>query len=281
LAGGGLLELKRRIRSVANTQKITKAMGLVATAKFKKVREKAEKTTPYYTKFHESINSLALSPDVLSSRYFTINDADLDIYVIISSNTGLCGSYNTNVFNEALAQMEGNKVKLITIGEKAKSFFGRRDFDIMHDYTGFGDVITYKNAMEALRPAIEEYEKGKAKNVYLIYTKFYNPVKIKVETIKVLPFEKPEGKQEERLFEPSPKEVFDYVLPKYLSTTMYYALVNSVASEITSRMNAMDNATKNANEILDALKLKFNRARQGNITQEITEIVGGAEVLKD
>jgi F-type H+-transporting ATPase subunit gamma len=281
LAGGGLLELKRRIRSVANTQKITKAMGLVATAKFKKVREKAEKTAPYYTKFHESINSLALSPDVLSSKYFTINDADLDIYVIISSNTGLCGSYNTNVFNEALAQMEGNKVKLITIGEKAKSFFGRRDFDIMYDYTGFGDVITYKNAIEALRPAIEEYTKGKAKNVYLIYTKFYNPVKIKVETIKVLPFEKPEGKQEERLFEPSPKEVFDYVLPKYLSTTMYYALVNSIASEITSRMNAMDNATKNANEILDALKLKYNRARQGNITQEITEIVGGAEVLKD
>jgi F-type H+-transporting ATPase subunit gamma len=281
LAGGGLLELKRRIRSVANTQKITRAMGLVATAKFKKVREKAEKTAPYYTKFHESINSLALSPDVLSSKYFTINNADLDIYVIISSNTGLCGSYNTNVFNEALAQMKGNNVKLITIGEKAKSFFGRRDFDIMYDYTGFGDVITYKSAIEALRPAIEEYEKGKAKNVYLIYTKFYNPVKIKVETIKVLPFEKPEGKQEERLFEPSPKEVFDYVLPKYLSTTMYYALVNSVASEITSRMNAMDNATKNANEILDALKLKYNRARQGNITQEITEIVGGAEVLKD
>lgn len=280
MAGGGLLELKRRIKSVANTQKITKAMGLVATAKFKKVRERAEKTTPYYLKFHESINALASSPDVASSKYFNINASETDVYVIVSSNTGLCGSYNTNVFNEAAAQMEGKKVKLVTVGEKAKSHYSRRGYEILHDFTGFGDVISYKDAIEALRPAVELFEKGGARNVYLIYTKFYNPVKIQVETIRVLPFESTTEKHEERLFEPSPKEVFDYVLPKYLNTLMYFATVNSIACEITSRMNAMDNATKNASDILDALKLKYNRARQGNITQEITEIVGGAEALK-
>jgi len=281
LAGGGLLDLKRRIKSVTNTEKITRAMGLVATAKFKKVRERAEKTTPYFDKFRESINQMALSPDVLTSEYFEVNNADTDLYIIISSNTGLCGSYNTNIFNEALSSIEGKKVKLITVGEKAKSFFHKRGYEIISEFVGFSDSPSYKDGVEVLRPAIEAFQHGSVKNVYLIHTKFYNPVKIRVETIKILPFEKPTGKQEERLFEPSPKEVFDYVLPKYLYTTMYYAFVNSIASEISSRMNAMDNATKNANEILDALKLAFNRARQGNITQEITEIVGGAEALKD
>lgn len=281
MAGGGLLDLKRRIKSVANTEKITKAMGLVATAKFKKVRDRAEKTTPYFDKFRESINQMALSPDVLTSKYFEVNDSDTDIYIIISSNTGLCGSYNANIFNEALSSIAEKKVKLITVGEKAKAFFTRRGYDVIFDFVGFSDSPAYRDTVDILRPAIEAFQKGSVKNVYLIYTKFYNPVKIEVETIKILPFEKPEGKQEERLFEPSPKEVFDYVLPKYLNTTMYYAFVNSIASEISSRMNAMNNATKNANEILDALKLAFNRARQGSITQEITEIVGGAEALKD
>lgn len=281
MAGGGLLDLKRRIKSVANTEKITRAMGLVATAKFKKVRERAEKTTPYFEKFRDSINLMALSPDVLSSKYFEVNNADTDIYIVISSNTGLCGSYNTNVLNETLRSIEGKKVQLITVGEKAKGFFYKRGFDIISEFVEFGDSPSYKECVDILRPALDAFQKGTVKNVYLIHTKFYNPVKIRVETIKILPFEQPTGKQEERLFEPSPKEVFDYVLPKYLNTTMYYAFVNSIASEISSRMNAMDNATKNANEILDALKLAFNRARQGNITQEITEIVGGSEALKD
>lgn len=277
---GGLLELKRRIKSISNTQKITRAMGLVATAKFKKVRERAEKTNPYFDKFRESINLMALSSDVLSSKFFNINNTDTDVYVVISSNTGLCGSYNANVFHEAQHRISGQKVKLITVGEKGKGFFARRGYDIMADFVDFGDTPSYKEAVEVLRPALDAYLDGSVRNVYIIYTRFYNPVKMHVETIKLLPFERPEGKQEERLFEPSPKEVFDYVLPKYLSTTMYYAFVNSIASEISSRMNAMDNATKNANEILDALKLAYNRARQSNITQEITEIVGGAEALK-
>jgi len=281
LAGGGLLDLKRRIKSIANTQKITRAMGLVATAKFKKVRDRAEKTNPYFEKFQESMNAMASSPDVLSSKFFARNNSDTDLYIVISSNTGLCGSYNTNVFNEVLTKTTGQSVKLITVGEKANSFFTRRGYDIISPVVDFGDSPSFREAVDILRPAIDAYLAGSVKNVYLIYTKFYNPVKMKVEQLQVLPFVQPSGKQEERLFEPSPMEVFDYVLPKYLNTMMYCAFVNSIASEISARMNAMDNATKNASEILDALKLAFNRARQGSITQEITEIVGGAEALKD
>ena len=281
MAGGALLDLKRRIKSVTNTQKITRAMGLVATAKFKRVRDRAEKTSPYFDKFHESVNLMALSPDVLTSKYFEGNDSDIDLYIVISSDSGLCGGYNTNVFNELLKITVGRNVQLITIGEKAKGFFKRRDYPILSQFEEIGDAPTFKDAVEIMRTAVEAFEIGKVRNVYLMYTKFYNPIKMRVETIKILPFQKPVGKAQERLFEPSPKAVFDYVLPKFLNTTMYYALVNSIASEISSRMSAMNNATKNAGEILDQLKLAFNRARQGSITQEITEIVGGAEALKD
>jgi F-type H+-transporting ATPase subunit gamma len=281
LAGAGLLDLKRRIKSVTNTQKITRAMGLVATAKFKKVRDRAEKTTPYFDKFQEAIRKLALSPDLEGSKYFMENDSDRDIYIVITSDSGLCGSYNTNVILETLKQIEGKNVSLITVGEKARSFFTRRGIDTISEFVELGDSPSYKDAVDIMRPAIEAFEKGEARNVYIVYTKFYSPVKQRVEVLKVLPMEKAEGeKGKEIVFEPSPKEVFEYVMPKYLSTTMFYALVHGVASEYANRMSAMDNATKNAGELLDKLRLMYNRARQSGITQEITEIVSGAESLK-
>jgi F-type H+-transporting ATPase subunit gamma len=281
LAGAGLLDLKRRIKSVTNTQKITRAMGLVATAKFKKVRDRAEKTTPYFDKFHEAVTKMALSPDLEGSKYFQENDSDTDIYIVLTSDSGLCGSYNTNAILETVRHIDDRKVQLITVGEKARAFFTRRDYETLKEFVDLGDAPSYKDAVDIIRPAIEAFEMGKVKNVYITYTKFHSPVKQSVEILRMLPMERPEGeKGKDILFEPSSKEVFDYVMPKYISTTMFYSLVNSVASEYSSRMNAMDNATKNASEILDKLKLMYNRARQSSITQEITEIVSGAEALK-
>lgn len=282
MAGAGLLDLKRRIRSVTNTQKITKAMGLVATAKFKKLRQRAEKATPYFDRFHESITQLAVSPDMGSSKYFLSNNSDKDIYIIVSSDSGLAGSFNTNVLNTSLNHMADKKVELITVGAKAKAFFNRRGFDTIAEFVELGDTPSFKDASDIMRPAVEKFLKGEAGNVFLIYTKFHNTIKQTVEVQRILPMEKPEGEsQREVLFEPSPREVFEYVMPKYLNTAMYYSLVNSIASMYAMRMNAMDNASKNADELLNALNLKFNRARQSSITQEITEIVSGAEALKD
>lgn len=281
MAGAGLLDLKRRIRSVTNTQKITRAMGLVAKAKFKKVRDRAEKTTPYFENFHEAITKLALSPDLEDSKYFQKNDSDTDVYIIVTSDSGLCGSYNTNVISQSRNHMGNRKVKVITIGDKGRIFFTRRGYETLGEFVDLGDSPSYKDATEVLRPAIEAFEAGDVGNVYVIYTKFHSPVKQSVEVLKILPMERPEGEKSKAiLFEPSPSEVFDYVVPKYLNTTIFYSLVHGTASEYASRMNAMDNATKNASEILDGLKIMYNRARQSGITQEITEIVSGAEALK-
>jgi F-type H+-transporting ATPase subunit gamma len=277
-----MLDLKRRIKSVTNTQKITKAMGLVATSKFKKVRERAEKTTSYFDKFDEVIRKMALSPDVEDSRYLQGNNSDVDVYIVITSDSGLCGSYNTNSILEAAGHLNGKKVKLITVGDKARVFFTRRKFETIGEFVDLGDAPTYKDAVEIIRPAIEAFEEGKVGNVYITYTRFYSPVKQSVKTIRMLPIEKPKvEKGKEILFDPSPCEVFDYVMEKYINTTMFYSLVNSVASEYSSRMTAMDNATKNASELLTNLRIMYNRARQTTITQEISEIVSGAEALKD
>lgn len=280
MAGAGLLDLKRRIKSVTSTRKITKAMGLVATSKFRKLRERAEQTTPYFDKFDQAIKELALSSEVQSSKYFNKVEDKKDIYIVLSSDSGLCGGYNTNILNETFRRIEGKNASLITVGQKARGFFSSRNVDTIAEFVDLGPTPSYKDCVEIIRPAITAFENGEASNVYVIYTKFHSPVKQTVEFLKVLPMEKTEGaKGREMIFEPSASEIFDYIVPKYISTTMFYATVNAIASEYSSRMAAMDNATKNADELLDALKLQFNRARQSSITQEITEIVGGAEAL--
>lgn len=282
MAGAGLLDLKRRIKSVTSTRKITKAMGLVATSKFRKLRERAEKTTPYFEKFDAAIKELALSSEVQSSSYFNGVEGKKDIYIVLGSDSGLCGGYNTNIFNETVRRIEGKDISLITVGQKARGFFSHRNFDTIAEYVDLGPTPSYKDCVEIIRPAINAFEKGEASNVYVAYTKFHSPVKQTIEFLRVLPMERVEGaKGREMVFEPSAAGIFDYIVPKYISTTMFYATVNSIASEYSSRMNAMDNATKNADEIIADLQLQFNRARQSSITQEITEIVGGAEALND
>lgn len=282
MAGAGLLDLKRRIKSIASTRKITKAMGIVATTKFRKLRERAEGTTPYFDKFDVAIKGLALSSEVQSSKYFNGEEGKKDIYIVIGSDSGLCGGYNTNIFNETLRTLKDKNVSLITVGQKARAFFGSRNFDTISEFVDLGPTPSYKDCVDIIRPAINAFEKGEASNVYVVYTKFHSPVKQTVELLKVLPMEKAEGaKGRELVFEPSAAEIFDYIVPKYISTTMFYATVNSIASEYSSRMTAMDNASKNADELIEKLQMQYNRVRQSGITQEITEIVGGAEALND
>lgn len=279
---GGLIDLKRRIKSVQNTQKITKAMGLVATSKFKKVRIRAEKNEPYINKFNEVINTLALSKDAEESIYFNKNKVDTDLYIIITSDSGLCGSYNANVIKKAVEEMENKKVRLITVGEKARSYFRRRGYDTIAEYVEVGDYPVYWDAVEIMKHAIDAYKNGEVKTVNLIYTKFYSPVKQEVEALKLLPLERPKEKVKREFdFEPRASRVLDYIFPKYLNNMLYFAILSSIASEYAMRMNAMDSATKNAQELLSKLQTMYNRLRQSTITQEITEIVSGAEALKD
>jgi F-type H+-transporting ATPase subunit gamma len=282
VAGAQLLDLKRRIKSIRNTQKITKAMGLVATAKFKKLRTRNEKIKPYYNAYVEALDKLLGSENLSENPYFRINESDTDLYVVVTSDSGLCGSYNTNVINAALQHMHGKKVKLITVGEKGRHFFKSHEYETVAEFVELGDTPEYKELYEITGAFSNEFLSGNAANVYLVYTEFISPVKQNVRIDKILPLSSVEAEQkdDQYLIEPSKEEVFDYIIDKYLNTTMYHAMVNSIASEYAIKMAAMDNATKNATELLDNLQVKYNRARQSSITQEITEIVGGAEALK-
>lgn len=280
MAGAQLLDLKRRIKSIKNTQKITKAMGLVATAKFKKLKIRNEKARPYCDAYTGAINKLLQSEDFSDNPYFKTNDSDTDLYIIITSDSGLCGSYNTNIINTALERMYEKKVKIITVGEKGRHFFKNHEYETAAEFVELGDNLEYRRIFEITNILIDEFLSGRVANVYLVFTQFISPVKQNIKVEKVLPFSTVERTDEIFLVEPSNKEVFDFIIDKYLNTIIYNALMNSTVSEYSTRMSAMDNATKNASDLLDDLQIMYNRARQSSITQEITEIVSGAEALK-
>lgn len=284
-----LSDIKRRIRSVKNTQKITGAVSLVATSKFGRVRPILYKVSDYFQKYREVMEEVFLNAAPLDSLFFKGNSSDRDIYIIITSDSGLCGNYNANVINTALKHMRDKKVLLITIGERSRNYFKRRNYETLSEFVESGVNPSIEEMKEIIGGAVDCFIQGRAQNVYIVYTRFHSTLKQEVQVLRVLPagsFEtehKPAVKSDSkaRLFEPSPEEVFEFVFPKYLNSLMYYTLVNSIASEYASRITSMEGATRNAAEILDKLQNIYNRARQSSITQEITEIVSGAEALKD
>ncbi|MCX7903812.1 MAG: ATP synthase F1 subunit gamma [Caloramator sp.] len=276
MSKGELIEIKRRIKSIKNTQKITKAMGLVATARFKRLREIAEFADEYFNEVSNTFRKLYFD-DVYESKYFCENKEGKDAYIIITSNTGLCGSYNSNIINFA-SEKVAKEDYLILIGDRGYQFFKRRGYKVlmnilMQRFPSFDDAQMIFNLID------DHFTKGKIKNVYVIYTKFINSVRQEVEMLKILPFEKTQEKNKEILLEPTKLKVFDFSTKIYLQSLIYNSLANALASEFAMRMTAMDSATKNSGELLDKLQLKYNRIRQGTITQEVTEIVSGAEAL--
>jgi F-type H+-transporting ATPase subunit gamma len=301
----GLLDIKRRIKSVKNTQKITKAVSLVATSKFGKIRPVMYRVSTYFEKYSEIMEGIVLNMDLKESPFFKSNNSDTDLYIIITSDSGLCGNYNTNVINTALKDMYSKKVLLITIGERGRNYFKRRGYETLSEFVEMGDNPSIEDVNNIMLEAANYFKQGKVKDVYIVYTRFYTPLKHEAKVLKVLPIEKskensdklskPEPTQtvgsaaQSRaeyqsnalwLFEPSQVEVFEFVFPKYLNSLMYYSVINSISSEYSSRITSMDGATKNASDILTKLQNIYNKARQSSITQEITEIVSGAESLK-
>jgi F-type H+-transporting ATPase subunit gamma len=283
LAGVGLIDLKRRIKSVVSTQKITKAMGLVATVKFKTAKINLERYKPYYEEFNDSITRLLSVEGAGNMDYCKSNEEKKDMYIIITSDSGLCGSYNSNVINSAINEIEEKEnAKLILIGHKGKNYFKTGNYEVIDSFTNNNVNPCFKDISEIMEKGRKYFIEGSIKSLNIVYTKFYNSAKQTVEIMKVLPLNAvEEGEQNYILFEPSLNEVQNYMIPKYLNSVMYYTISNSIASEYAIRMNSMDNANKNASEILAKLKTIYNRARQGAITQEISEIVSGAEALKD
>lgn len=283
MAGVGLIDLKRRIKSVVSTQKITKAMGLVSTVKFKTAKMNLERYKPYYEEFSESINRLLAVEGIGDLGYCKGNEEKKDMYIIITSDSGLCGSYNSNVINSVINEIENKEnAQLILIGHKGKNYFNSDNYEMVDSFSNNSVNPYFKDISEIMEKGRRYFLEGSIKSLNIVYTKFFNAAKQTVEIMKVLPLNVVENREQDYiLFEPELNEVQKYMIPKYLYSVMYHAMSNSIASEYAIRMNSMDSANKNASEILAKLKTIYNRARQGAITQEISEIVSGAEAQKD
>lgn len=283
MAGAGLVVIKRRIKSITSTQKITKAMGLIATSKLRKVRNKLEGNDKYSTAFNSIVNGFVRGAEE-RSIYINGNKGRKKLYITLNSDSGLCGGFNANVVNktaEIISKDRENSI-LIAVGQKGRTYFNRLRFETTAEYVDIPDVPALKEAESIAYKALDLYRKGEVGEVYIIYTRFFSTVKQVVNLEKILPLENKGGETDKGFvkFEPSIDNMIEDIVVMQLKQQILNYMLHSKASEQGSRMSAMDGATKNANELLDKLNLQYNRERQAAITQEITEIVSGAEAQK-
>ncbi|MCR4568467.1 MAG: ATP synthase F1 subunit gamma [Pseudobutyrivibrio sp.] len=282
-------DIKRRKQSVTSTQQITKAMKLVSTVKLQKARAKAEQTTPYFNAMYDTICSMLAKAGSVNNKYLSDNGSNKIGVIVISSNRGLAGGYNSNIVKMITgAEMKPDDVKLYVIGHKGGESLIHKGYEVAKDYSPVMEAPTYADAMGICEDVLEAYVNGEIGQIYLVYTHFKNTVSQIPTLMKLLPAEIAEEDVEsakatsaEALmnFEPNEEEALELIIPKYVTSLVYGALVEAVASENGARMQAMDSATNNAEDIISDLSLKYNRARQGSITQELTEIIAGAEAL--
>ena len=288
MAGLGMLDIKRRIKSVNSTKQITKAMELVASSKMKKARERLETTRPYFNAVRGAVSDIVSNSKGVSNGFITPRETIKNTgYIVISADRGLAGGYNANVIKAAVQHMsQREQVSVITIGQKARDFFKKRKYDLSGEFNHISENPQYSDAQSIGRLSLDLYKQGLVDEVYLVYTEFLSTISYNPKVIKLLPLE-PEkveiqeksGSRELMSYEPSPEVVLSYLIPKYIDSSIYGALIESSASYQSATKVAMENATDNAEEMIDKLQLQYNRARQASITQEITEIVGGAEAL--
>lgn len=279
-------DIKRRIRSVSSTKQITKAMELVSSAKLRKARQKLEATRPYYQTLVRSIGDILSSTRGIKHPLLENREIKNKAFIIITGDRGLAGGYNGNIIKLAENHIDGKEnTVILAVGQKGRDYFKRRGYNVAGEFLNISEEPQYIDASSIGGLAIELYEDGKVDEVNVVYTGFKSVMSQEPMILKLLPAEniKEESNQgPETLieYEPSPEEVLDYLIPKYIHSAIYGALIESSASEQGARRTAMESATDNAEEMIEDLELRYNRARQASITQEISEIVGGAEALK-
>ena len=283
MGSAGLIEIKRRIKSVESTRKITKAMNVVATSKLRKVRKELSNSEDYHLLSEEIVNNLVSSlPDDYENPFFNTSSNDLDkLYIVITSDTGLCGGFNGNVanrLNEIIVHKSSSRV--VVIGSKGISSMKRYGFDTEKEYIDIPDIPTIKEVRVIYDDVVRMFKNGEVSEVNIVFTEFKSPIKQEVKIEKLFPLEIKSENSKQFLVEPSLEDVLNSSLDIYFKSKIRRAMLHSKVSEQSARMTAMDAATRNANDILQSLNLKYNRIRQGMITQEISEIVGGAEAQK-
>ena len=274
MAGAGMKDIKRRIKSVESTRQITKAMELVASSKMRRAKERAERTQPQFRLLYETISDIASRNRDLSSTYVRARKQDHACVIVIAGDRGLAGGYNSNVFKTADALLQGLPSPIVVpIGKKAVEFYGKRKYEILDDMQMSVDELGL----------CRRYKSDRFDSLYVVYTKFVSALTQEPATVQIFPISaigETSSKKSEILYEPSAEAVFEAIVPQYLAGLLNGAIAESYASEQAARRNAMESATDNADEMIEQLGLKYNRARQGAITQEITEIVAGAQAAQ-
>ena len=279
-------DIKRRKTSISSTQQITKAMKLVSTVKLQKAKNKAEETTPYFRYMYQTVCSMLAKAGNIDHPYLRKRSSDKKGIIVITSNRGLAGGYNSNIVRLITgSDIPVEDARIYTVGRKGQEALVRKGYAMETDYSDVMEAPTYEDAQAISREVLEAYAAGEIGEIYLAYTHFKNTVSHEPTLLRLLPVQV----NEEDLttentdllmnFEPNEEEALDMIIPKYITSLIYGALVEAVASENGARMQAMDSATSNAEEMISDLTLKYNRARQGAITQELTEIIAGASAI--
>ncbi|MGQ9558565.1 MAG: ATP synthase F1 subunit gamma [Desulfurispora sp.] len=281
-----LRDLRRRIKSIKSTQQITKAMKAVSAAKMRRAQEAVTMARPYAKRLIDVLGRVGSVTRGVQHPLLEVREPKNVLYVIVTADRGLCGGFNANVIRKAASELRDQpNASLICVGRKGRDYFRKRGYNIIQQYVGLGENISAAQGKEIGEFIIEKYASGEVDAVYLIYSEFVNVLVQRPTMVKLLPAEPPQGEADESklveyIFEPSAEEVLAALLPKYVVNTVFQALLESKAGEHSARMTAMDNATKNASEMIAKLTLSMNRARQAAITKEISEIVGGAAALE-
>lgn len=289
-----LRDIKKRIKAVQNTQKITKAMKMVSASKLRKVQNRMLDLRPYADKMHEVLMSLARGADRESHPLLAFRPRKTVEVVVVTSDRGLCGAFNTNILKAAQRcindyKKDGFEVSISTVGKKARDYFKRRGIPMRKSWTGISGNVSFTNAQEIANDIKDNFINETIDEVVVVYNAFKSMVAQTVTVAKLLPLAPiEEGKESpatesamaDFIYEPSMEAIFDRLIPRNVDIQIYRALLESSAAEEAARMSAMENATKSCSEMVGKLTLQFNKARQASITGELMDIVGGVEALK-
>ena len=282
MAGSSMKAIKLRIRSVESTMQITRAMQLVATSKLRRSKERMELSKPYAEISREAIQAAVSACTEQNVPYVEAREVRKRCYIVIAGERGLAGGYNANIFKAVAADAGDTPYMVLPIGRKAIDKFQRLGVELISTEHSHVEGLSVSACFRLVRQLTEGYLSGRFDELVLVYTSFISMMSQEVRVERLLPVQKSaeaaaDTRNVQTLYEPTPEETLTQVMPDYLAGRLYSAACDAFASEVAARRNAMDSATKNAGEMIDGLRLKYNRARQGAITQEITEIVAGAE----
>ena len=280
MAGVSTKEIKNRIRSMESTKQITKAMEMVAASKLRRAQAQVQSSRPYFEILRDTIDDIVVHNLELASPYLKERTGKKAMYIVIAGDRGLAGGYNSNILKMVLAEIKDKEATVLPIGKKALDFFKSKKVNVLTEDYAEAASVSIGDCFSISKQLSKAFKSGEFDEIHVAYTNFVSVLSQTPNTMKLLPLVRPEGKKPASravtMYEPNCEEVFEAIVPEYLGGILYGALCESRASEQAARRTAMDSATSNAEDMIADLSLKFNRARQAAITQEITEIVAGS-----